>query len=109
MTVSWETLRAAHEKGARCMTLRTNCFFASLVTLLLSDAGAIAAGVPIRNDTVWKDDRGREIMCQGGSLCKFGDTFYFYGWGDYPGDNRNDTVTCYSSQDLASWKFEHHI
>ena len=74
-----------------------------------SGARAIADGVPIRNDTAWKDDRGREIMCQGGSLYKFGDTFYFYGWGDYPGDNRNDTVTCYSSKDLSNWKFERHV
>ena len=82
----------------------------TLITLpLLSGAWATAAGAPIRNDTVWKDDRGREIMCQGGNLCKFGDTFYFYGWGDYPGDNRKDTITCYSSRDLASWKFERHI
>jgi hypothetical protein len=79
------------------------------IVLLLSGAGARATEVPIRNDTVWKDDRGQEIMCQGGSLCQFGDTFYFYGWGDYPGDNRQDTITCYSSRDLASWKFERHI
>jgi hypothetical protein len=76
---------------------------------LVIGAPAMAAGVPIRNDTVWKDDRGQEIMCQGGNLCKFGDTFYFYGWGDYPGDNRKDTITCYSSRDLASWKFERHV
>jgi len=63
----------------------------------------------IQNDTVWKDDRGQEIMCQGGNLCKFGDTFYFYGWADYPGDNRKDAITCYSSTDLASWKFKNHI
>jgi len=63
----------------------------------------------IKNDTVWKDDRGEEIMCQGGNLAKFGDTFYFCGWGDYPGDNRKDTITCYSSKDLATWKFENHI
>jgi len=77
--------------------------------VLFNGAGAVADGSPIRNDTVWKDDRGQEVMCQGGNLCRFGDTFYFYGWGDYPGDNRKDTITCYSSRDLASWKFERHI
>ncbi len=77
--------------------------------LLFNGAWAIAAGVPVQNDTVWKDDRGQEILCQGGSLAKFGDTFYFYGWADYPGDNRKDTITCYSSKDLASWKFERHV
>jgi hypothetical protein len=45
--------------------------------LLFNGAWAIAAGVPIQNDTVWKDDRGQEILCQGGNLANFGDTFYF--------------------------------
>lgn len=79
------------------------------MVLLLGGAWTTAAGLAIHNDTVREDDRGQEIMCQGGSLCKFGDTFYFYGWGDYPGDNRKDTITCYSSRDLAAWKFERHI
>jgi hypothetical protein len=69
----------------------------------------VVKSAEIKNDAVWKDDRGEEIMCQGGNLAKFGDTFYFYGWGDYPGDNRKDTITCYSSKDLATWKFENHI
>jgi hypothetical protein len=34
------------------------------------------AGAPIHNDTVWKDNRSQEIMCQGGSLCRFGDNYY---------------------------------
>jgi hypothetical protein len=92
------------------MRMRVTCCLAgAALVLLVGGTWAMADGVPIRNDTVWKDDRGQEIMCQGGNLCKFGDTFYFYGWGDYPGDNRKDTITCYSSRDLASWKFERHI
>jgi hypothetical protein len=92
------------------MKMRVNCRLAHVaLVLLVSDARTIAAGVPIQNDAIWKDDRGQEIMCQGGSLCKFGDTFYFYGWGDHPGDNRHDTVTCYSSKDLSHWKFERDV
>jgi len=99
-----------HEKGELSMGMRVNARLARVaIVLLLSGAGAIADGVPIRNDTAWKDDRGHEVMCQGGSLCKFGDTYYFYGWDDYPGDNRKDTITCYSSKNLAAWKFERHI
>ena len=48
-----------------------------ILALVLIAGVTSAASVPIRNDTVWKDDRGQEIMCQGGSLCQFGDTFYF--------------------------------
>jgi hypothetical protein len=99
-----------HDKGEQSRRRRVNdCLAIGSVVLLASGTGSFAAGVPIQNDTIWKDDRGREVMCQGGSLCKFGDMFYFYGWADYPGDNRKDTITCYSSQDLASWKFERHI
>jgi len=102
--------KTRHEKGELSMRIRAHYRLTCVaIVLLLSSARAIADGAPIRNNTVWKDDRGQEIMCQGGNLCKFGDTFYFYGWGDYPGDNRNDTITCYSSRDLASWKFERHI
>jgi len=98
------------EKGELSMKVRLDNRFTSMaMALLLIGAGAVADSVPVRNDTVWKDDRDQEIMCQGGNLCKFGDTFYFYGWGDYQGDNRKDTITCYSSRDLASWKFERHI
>lgn len=106
--------RAVQEREpAPTMTKPTT--FRFLITALLVAqwlCGGIvraATGTPIRNDTIWKDDRGEEIMCQGGNLAKFGDTFYFYGWGDYPGDNRKDTITCYSSRDLATWKFEKHI
>jgi len=85
----------------------------SIVITLLVVVGAsvfaVDAGPLIANDTVWKDDRGQEILCQGGNLAKFGDTFYFYGWADHPGDNRNDTVTCYSSKDLSHWKFERDV
>ena len=79
------------------------CLVTFITLLLLGGAATMADSVPIQNDTVWKDDRSQEIMCQGGNLAKFGDTFYFYGWADYPGDNRKDTITCYSSRDLASW------
>lgn len=67
------------------------------------------SGNIIQNDVKWVDTDGNEIFCQGGSMCKFGDTFYFYGWADYPGDNRYDKITCYSSKDLAAWKFENSI
>ena len=102
--------KTRHEKGELSMRIRAHYRLTCVaIVLLLSSARAIADGAPIRNNTVWKDDRGQEIMCQGGNLCQFGGTFYFYGWADYPGDNRNDTITCYSSRDLASWKFERHI
>ena len=92
------------------MKMRVNHRLACLgAVLLVSSDWAMSAGVLIQNETVWKDDRSQEIMCQGGSLCQFGNTFYFYGWGDYPGDNRKDTIICYSSRNLASWKFERHI
>jgi len=67
------------------------------------------SGNIIHNDVKWVDTDGNEIFCQGGSLCKFGDTFYFYGWADYPGDNRYDKIVCYSSKNFSTWKFENNI
>ena len=49
------------------MRMRLNDRLARVtLVLLLSGARAVAEVVPIRNDTIWKDDRGQEIMCQGG-------------------------------------------
>jgi len=79
-----------------------------LLCLTRCNKSANSRGI-IHNDVRWIDTEGNEIFCQGGSLCKFGDTFYFYGWADFPGDNRYDKITCYSSKDLATWKFESSI
>lgn len=82
-------------------------------------AGAInsQAGT-IQNDVFWKDTSGNFIFSQGGGMLKVGDTYYWYGVNyegaaTYAADPTAGvkgavfkSVTCYSSTDLAYWKFE---
>jgi len=78
-----------------------------------------AVGQVVQNDVFWKDTNGNPIYSQGGGVLKVGNTYYWYGVkytgaDDYynnPGAGKNSgytfsTITCYSSTDLANWKFE---
>jgi hypothetical protein len=81
-------------------------------------AAVCRAGI-IQNDTFWRDDSGNLICSQGGGVLKVGKIYYWYGV-NYAGATTyaanptpaNTTraifksVTCYSSTDLAHWKFE---
>jgi hypothetical protein len=85
--------------------------------LALLACGATTRGATIENDVFWKDTDGHLICSQGGGMLKVNDIYYWYGV-NYPGaavyaDNANTgpgmgfrSVTCYSSTDLAHWKFE---
>jgi hypothetical protein len=75
----------------------------------------------IQNDIFWKDVSGNLLCSQSGNILKVGNTYYW--WGDKyqnavnyaaePGDKKRgggfDAVTCYSSTDLAHWKFENNV
>ncbi|ORX80476.1 Arabinanase/levansucrase/invertase [Anaeromyces robustus] len=80
-----------------------------------------SSGALIRNNMFWKDTSGKNIYSQGGGVYKFGDTYYWYGvhykgaesYANNPTKRNSDTsfvsVTCYSSKDLVTWKFENDI
>jgi len=58
----------------------------------------------------WLDDRGIEIQAHGGGILHLGDTWYWFG------EDRSQTndpakryVACYSSQDLAHWKYHRQV
>jgi hypothetical protein len=86
-------------------------------------AGAAGASTEpiIHNDTFWKDTSGTPIYSQGGGVLKVQDTYYWYGvkyngavsYAASPTGKNSDTsfnaVTCYSSKDLVSWKFEANV
>lgn len=75
-----------------------------------------------QNDVFWRDTDGNVIYSQGGGIFQFGDTYYWYGVkydeaekyaanpaaGPYSTDPspKFEGVTCYSSKDLVSWKYE---
>jgi|GEM_PF-5086400 len=93
---------------------------ATLSLLLLA---GISSAANIQNDTFWKDTSGNNIYSQGGGMLQVGNLYYWYGV-NYtgaaryaadpafipPAQNTGSTgfksVTCYSSTDLAHWKFE---
>jgi hypothetical protein len=59
---------------------------------------------------VWLDDRGQAIQAHGGGIIKLGRTYYWFGE-DRSRDNDPDYryVACYSSTDLAHWKFRRQV
>ncbi len=75
----------------------------------------------IQNDVFWKDTSGNLLYSQGGGVIQVGNTFYWYGvqyggaatYAANPTGLNSDTsfvaVTCYSSTDLANWKFENNV
>jgi hypothetical protein len=83
----------------------------------LLTSGPASRGAVIENDVFWKDTAGHLICSQGGGVLKVNDTYYWYGVNypgaaAYAGDGATGpgmgfrSVTCYSSADLAHWKFE---
>lgn len=79
-------------------------------------------GQVIQNDVFWHDTDGNPIYTQGGGVLQVDSTYYWYGprytgADDYynnPAAGKNSgyqfqTMTCYSSTDLANWKFEGDI
>src|SRR5215813_12473036 len=81
--------------------MRSSMRFALFLILLLI-APAIAAAedsATIHNDFYWTDQDGNRILTRSGCLCRFGDTFYWYG-GNPRGFREQH---CYTSTDLMHW------
>ncbi len=80
------------------------------VVLCLLAANAFAAPRTINPGAVWPDDRGKHIQAHGGGVIKVEDTYYWFGE-DRSRDNERDRrfVSCYSSRDLAQWKFRNQV
>jgi Glycosyl hydrolases family 43 len=58
----------------------------------------------------WPDDRGQHIQAHGGGVIKLGDTFYWFGEDrTRTNDPEKCFVSCYSSTNLADWKFRHQV
>jgi hypothetical protein len=79
------------------------------VTLMLAGCGAVVAQ-EIRPGAVWLDDRGKEIQAHGGGILKRGSEYYWFGEYREQGlDTAKRYVGCYSSKDLAHWRFRRLI
>src|SRR5437763_1271580 len=77
----------------------------SLSLCLVTNAMADGPQV-IQSGEIWPDDRGQHIQAHGGGIIKHGDSYYWFGE-DRSRDLARDKrfVACYSSTDLAHWKF----
>lgn len=66
----------------------------------------------MKNGTIWKDTDGNAIQAHGGCIIEYSGTYYWYGEykgvDNIPGKKQVPAmgVACYSSKDLAAWKFE---
>ncbi|MGB8353972.1 MAG: family 43 glycosylhydrolase [Chthoniobacteraceae bacterium] len=71
---------------------------------------AFAAPQTINPGEIWPDDRGEHIQAHGGGVIKLGDTWYWFG--EDRGKDKppgKPCVACYSSEDLAHWKFRNRV
>jgi hypothetical protein len=80
-----------------------------LLWVALCNCCAQTASV-IAPGAVWLDNRGKQVQAHGGSLILVKHTYYWFG------EDRaqsNDTakryISCYSSTDLAHWKFRNQV
>ncbi|WP_202020447.1 family 43 glycosylhydrolase [Mucilaginibacter mali] len=105
-------------------TLMKRCACLCLFACLFLGTGAVAQLRNIKNDTFWNTVDGRPIYSQGGGIFQFADPlthakkYYWYGVHykqaeTYRADpsvtlngNIFESVTCYSSTDMVSWKLE---
>lgn len=66
----------------------------------------------MKNGQMWQDVDGNDIQAHGGCIIDYDGIFYWYGEhkgiDNCPNSTRTDVigVSCYSSPDLASWKYE---
>ncbi len=58
----------------------------------------------------WLDDRGQLIQAHGGGIIRLKDTYYWFGEDrSQTNDPEKRYVACYSSSDLAHWKFRNQV
>jgi hypothetical protein len=82
----------------------------SMTTMFSLTTSALATPQTIKPGEIWPDDRGQHINAHGGGIIKVGDTWYWFG--EYRPPQREPGkryVSCYSSTDLANWKFRNLV
>jgi len=73
-------------------------------------AGENVPGIVNAGGRWWRDVDGNEMICFPNTVLKVGDTFYMYGEWCFEDENSGRNVLrCYSSKDLARWKFEGNV
>jgi Glycosyl hydrolases family 43 len=91
--------------------LRAAPYMVLLMTLLVISAGELfAASGVVRSGDPWLDNRGQRIQAHGGGITLWKGIYYWFGE-DRSQSNDPDKryVACYSSRDLAHWKFRGQV
>ncbi len=82
----------------------------AVLILAISVMTGCKTGQPIHPGAVWLDDRGQAIQAHGGGIIKLGKTYYWFGEDRSRSNDPNYRyVACYSSTDLAHWKFRRQV
>lgn len=82
----------------------------AIFTVVMISANIMANPQLIKPTELWPDDRGQHIQAHGGGIIKLGDTYFWFG--EYRAkdiDPKKRYVGCYSSTDLAHWKFRNTV
>jgi len=90
---------------------RTALYMVLLIGLLvISTCELFAASGVIRPGDPWLDNHGQRIQAHGGGITMWKGTYYWFGE-DRTQSNDPDKryVACYSSRDLAHWKFRGQV
>ncbi|MBD8548556.1 hypothetical protein IFT82_17700 [Sphingomonas sp. CFBP 8760] len=87
------------------------CAYAGLLLPLVTFSHSVSAQTPGRYDAIhsgtpWFDQRGLPVSAHGGGITKDGDTYYLFGEAHRDMTNAFAGFNCYSSKDLANWRFE---
>ncbi|MDR3725878.1 MAG: family 43 glycosylhydrolase [Terracidiphilus sp.] len=91
------------------MKLPSPRFVLSFAVLLLPIA-LFAAPPVLRPGEPWLDDRGQQIQAHGGGILQWHGAYYWFGEDrTQSNDPAKRYVACYSSLDLAHWKFRGQV
>jgi hypothetical protein len=91
------------------MLVKKIIIYATLMAGLIGVSGCVSPQL-IQPGSAWVDDRGKQIQAHGGGIIKHGGAYYWFGE-DRSRDNdpKHRYVACYSSTDLAHWKFRRQV
>ena len=83
---------------------------AALLLFSLTTGALFAAPTIVKPGEPWLDNRGQRIQAHGGGITFWKGTYYWFGE-DRTQSNDPDKryVACYSSRDLAHWKFRRQV
>jgi hypothetical protein len=82
----------------------------AVVIVVLATSGLTAGQQQIKPGEPWLDNRGVEIQAHGGGITEWKGRYYWFGEDRARGNDPDKRfVACYSSRDLAHWRFRGQV